>query len=101
MYLYFDYKGTLLETVNDQALRQYNKGVNTVNIYIESEPDSETGIVPDDGKIPSYITGIQYWFQLANGDKLNNLVYEASNKIKKTIPFDRNRDLRHFKYGKS
>ena len=101
MYLYFDYKGTLLETVNDQALRQYNKGVNTVNIYIESEPDSVTGIVPDDGKIPSYITGIQYWFQLANGDKLNNLVYEASNKIKKTIPFDRNRDLRHFKYGKS
>lgn len=101
MYLYFDYKGTLLETVNDQALRQYNKGVNTVNIYIESEPDSATGIVPDDGKIPSYITGIQYWFQLANGDKLNNLVYEASNKIKKTIPFDRNRDLRHFKYGKS
>lgn len=83
MYLYFDYKGTLLETVNDQALRQYNKGVNTVNIYIESEPDSVTGIVPDDGKIPSYITGIQYWFQLANGDKLNNLVYEASNKIKK------------------
>lgn len=101
MYLYFDYKGTLLETVNDQALRQYNKGVNTVNIYIESEPDSATGIVPDDGKIPNYITGIQYWFQLANGDKLNNLVYEASNKIKKTIPFDRNRDLRHFKYGKS
>ena len=101
MYLYFDYKGTLLETVNDQALRQYNKGVNTVNIYIESEPDSATGIVPDDGKIPSYIKGIQYWFQLANGDKLNNLVYEASNKIKKTIPFDRNRDLRHFKYGKS
>ena len=72
MYLYFDYKGTLLETVNDQALRQYNKGVNTVNIYIESEPDSATGIVPDDGKIPSYIKGIQYWFQLANGDKLQS-----------------------------
>ena len=101
MYLYFDYKGTLLETVNDQALRQYNKGVNTVNIYIESEPDSVTGIVPDDGKIPSYITGIDYWFQLANGDKLNSTVYNTSSKIKKTIPFDRNRDLKHFRYGKS
>ena len=101
MYLYFDYKGTLLEIINDEALRQYNKGVNMVNIYIESAPDSVTGIVPDDGKIPSYITGIQYWFQLANGDKLNDKVYDTSSKIKKTIPFDRNRDLRHFRYGKS
>lgn len=100
MYLYFDYKGTLLETVNDQALRQYNKGVNTVNIYIESEPDSATGIVPDDGKIPSYIKGIQYWFQLANGDKLQSETYAVETKVKKTIPFDRKRDLRHFKYGK-
>ena len=101
MYLYFDYKGTLLEIINDEALRQYNKGVNMVNIYIESAPDSVTGIVPDDGKIPSYITGIDYWFQLANGDKLNSTVYNTSNKIKKTIPFDRNRDLKHFRYGKS
>ena len=100
MYLYFDYKGTLLETVNDQALRQYNKGVNTVNIYIESEPDSATGIVPDDGKIPSYIKGIQYWFQLANGDKLQSETYAVETKVRKTIPFDRKRDLRHFKYGK-
>lgn len=100
MYLYFDYKGTLLETINDEALRQYNKGVNTINIYIESAPDSVTGIVPDDGKIPSYIKGIQYWFQLANGDKLQNETYAVGTKVKKTIPFDRKRDLRHFRYGK-
>lgn len=100
MYLYFDYKGTLLETVNDEALRQYNKGVNTINIYIEDVPDSVTGIVPDDGKIPSYIKGIQYWFQLANGDKLQSETYAVETKVRKTIPFDRKRDLRHFKYGK-
>ena len=49
VYLYFDSKGTLLETINDEALRQYNVGVNTVNVFIEDADN------PDSGKIAKNI----------------------------------------------
>lgn len=96
MYLYFDNKGTLLETINDEALRQYNKGVNTVNVFIE---DAEN---PDSGNIPANISTLEYWFKLADGEVIqqNYAVSRDKDLQKKTIPFDRNRDLRHFQYGK-
>lgn len=96
MYLYFDNKGTLLETINDEALRQYNKGVNTVNVFIEDAENS------DSGNIPANISTLEYWFKLADGEVIqqNYAVSRDKDLQKKTIPFDRNRDLRHFQYGK-
>ena len=96
MYLYFDSKGTLLETINDEALRQYNVGVNTVNVFIEDASR------PDSGKIAKNIYSLKYWFQLADGEVLNEdySVNRDENFVSKTIPFDRNRDLKHFQYGK-
>lgn len=96
MYLYFDSKGTLLETINDEALRQYNVGVNTVNVFIE---DADR---PDSGKIAKNIYSLKYWFQLADGEVLNEdySVTRDNNLVTKTVPFDRNRDLKHFQYGK-
>ena len=96
MYLYFDSKGTLLETINDEALRQYNVGVNTVNVFIEDADN------PDSGKIAKNIYSLKYWFQLADGEVLNEdySVTRDNNLVTKTVPFDRNRDLKHFQYGK-
>ena len=96
MYLYFDSKGTLLETINDEALRQYNVGVNTVNVFIEDADN------PDSGKIAKNIYSLKYWFQLADGEVLNEdySVTRDNNLVAKTVPFDRNRDLKHFQYGK-
>lgn len=96
MYLYFDNKGTLLETINDEALRQYNKGVNTVNVFIEDADN------PDSGMIPWNIGALKYWFQLADGDVLQKVDYELKREKTafKSVPFDRNRDLKHFQYGK-
>ena len=96
VYLYFDSKGTLLETINDEALRQYNVGVNTVNVFIEDADN------PDSGKIAKNIYSLKYWFQLADGEVLNEdySVTRDNNLVTKTVPFDRNRDLKHFQYGK-
>ena len=96
VYLYFDSKGTLLETINDEALRQYNVGVNTVNVFIEDADN------PDSGKIAKNIYSLKYWFQLADGEVLNEdySVTRDDNLVTKTVPFDRNRDLKHFQYGK-
>ena len=96
MYLYFDSKGTLLETINDEALRQYNVGVNTVNVFIEDADN------PDSGLIPSDISALRYWFKLADGEVIQQeyIATREKNVQMKTVPFDRNRDLKYFKYGK-
>lgn len=105
MYLYFDSKGTLLETINDEAIRQYNVGVNTINVFIEDAN------APDSGKIPWDIYSLLYRFQLADGTLVSTsdgsnvtIDYTVSRNNgdlkKKTIPFNINRDLKHFKYGK-
>lgn len=85
MYLYFDKNGTLLETINDEALRQYNTGVNTVNVFVEEGGD---------------IIAMKYWFKLGNGVLLQKSSYLTDKQEMKTVPFDRNRDLKHFTYGK-
>lgn len=85
MYLYFDKNGTLLETINDEAYRQYNMGVNTVNVFIEDGSD---------------IVAMKYWFKLGNGEVLQKSEYVTTTKEIKAVPFDRNRDLKHFAYGK-
>lgn len=96
MYLYFDSKGTLLETINDEALRQYNVGVNTVNVFIEDADN------PDSVLIPSDISALRYWFKLADGEVIQQeyIATREKNVQMKTVPFDRNRDLKYFKYGK-
>lgn len=96
VYLYFDSKGTLLETINDEALRQYNVGVNTVNVFIEDADN------PDSGLIPSDISALRYWFKLADGEVIQQeyIATREKNVQMKTVPFDRNRDLKYFKYGK-
>lgn len=105
MYLYFDSKGTLLETINDEAIRQYNVGVNTINVFIEDAN------APDSGKIPWDIYSLLYRFQLADGTLVSTsdgenitIDYTVSRDNgdlkKKKIPFNINRDLKHFKYGK-
>lgn len=96
MYLYFDSKGTLLETINDEALRQYNVGVNTVNVFIEDASR------PDSGLLPSNLSTLRYWFKLADGEIIQQeyIATRNENVQIKNIPFDRNRDLKYFKYGK-
>lgn len=85
MYLYFDKNGTLLETINDEALRQYNTDVNTVNVFVEDGED---------------IVLMKYWFKLGDGRLLQKSSYLTDKQEMKTVPFDRNRDLKHFTYGK-
>lgn len=85
MYLYFDKNGTLLETINDEAFRQYNTGVNTVNVFVEEGGD---------------IVAMKYWFKLGNGKLLQKSSYVTDKQEMKAVPFDRNRDLKHFSYGK-
>ena len=85
MYLYCDKNGTLLETINDEAFRQYNTGVNTVNDFVEEGGD---------------IVAMKYWFKLGNGKLLQKSSYVTDKQEMKAVPVDRNRDLKHFSYGK-
>lgn len=85
MYLYFDKNGVLLETINDEALRQYNHQVNTIYVYIEDSPEY-----------------LRYWFERPNGDETE--VYSTAEHlgdeiVTETIPVNAKRDLQKFKYG--
>lgn len=85
MYLYFDKNGVLLETINDEALRQYNHQVNTIYVYIEDSPKY-----------------LRYWFERPNGDETE--VYSTVNHpgdeiVTETIPVSAKRDLQKFQYG--
>ena len=85
MYLYFDKNGVLLETINDEALRQYNHQVNTIYVYIEDSPEY-----------------LRYWFERPNGDETE--VYSTVNHpgdeiVTETIPVSAKRDLQKFQYG--
>jgi hypothetical protein len=98
MYLYFDKKGTLLEMVNDEALRRYNKNVNYVYVYIENEEDQN-----------KFVTGLEfltYRFKKPDGRftvEYSTQDHEGDEKLSGnngvTIPIDIKRDLKHFKYG--
>lgn len=85
MYLYFDKNGVLLETINDEALRQYNHQVNTIYVYIEDSPKY-----------------LRYWFERPNGDETE--VYSTAEHlgdeiVTETIPVNAKRDLQKFQYG--
>ena len=93
MYLYFDHNGTLLETINDKALRQYNKNINYAYVYIE-DLDSTTN------KLPAGLNQLAYWFELPTGERTKN-IYEAgrSNIVCEMIPCSNKRDMQYFKDG--
>lgn len=103
MYLFFDKNGTLLETVSTTALRQNSVGVNKMYIYIQD------GDNPDSGKISASITGLTHRYKKSNGEIVNgNPITRPQSGIKhedgvfeyKTLPTNRNRDLKHFVYGR-
>lgn len=79
MYLYFDNNGILKEIVDDVATRKGNNEVNRLYIYVD-------GITPK----TEWIT-----YQTSDGEKSNETLIETT--ITKTIPYDRNRDLKYFK----
>ena len=54
MYLFFDKNGTLLEIVNDSALRQYNQDANKMYVYIQDGDGSTSG------KIDPNIVGLTH-----------------------------------------
>lgn len=104
MYLFFDKNGTLLEIVNDSALRQYNQDANKMYVYIQDEDGSISG------KIDPDIVGLTHRYLKANrkivdncpqidrprdGTKYKDGVFEY-----KEVPFNRKRDLKHFSYGR-
>lgn len=79
MYLYFDNNGILKEIVDDVATRKGNNEVNRLYIYVD-------GITPK----TEWIT-----YQTSDDVKSNETLIETT--ITKTIPYDRNRDLKYFK----
>lgn len=79
MYLYFDNNGILKEIVDDVATRKGNNEVNKIYIYVD-------GITPK----TEWIT-----YQTSDGVQSNETLIETT--ITKTIPYDRNRDLKYFK----
>lgn len=86
MYLYFDSNGTLLEVINDNALRQYNKKINHVYVYIEGVSLTE-------------LQSLYYWFDLPNGKQSIHYSTNGTEIVKETIPFNPKRDVRCFRYG--
>lgn len=93
MYLYFDKNGTLLEIINDEALRRYNKNVNDVYVYIESE-QGPTEMVEG-------LSHLQYWFKKPTGKSTS--VYSTNlqgiEPALYQIPVDFKRDVKYFKQG--
>lgn len=79
MYLYFDNNGILKEIVDDVATRKGNNEVNRLYIYVD-------GITPK----TEWIT-----YQTSDNVQSNETLIETT--ITKTIPYDRNRDLKYFK----
>lgn len=79
MYLYFDNNGILKEIVDDVATRKGNNEVNKIYIYVD-------GLTPK----TEWIT-----YQTSDGVQSNETLIETT--ITKTIPYDRNRDLKYFK----
>lgn len=79
MYLYFDNNGILKEIVDDVATRKGNDEVNKIYIYVD-------GLTPK----TEWIT-----YQTSDDVKSNETLIETT--ITKTIPYDRNRDLKYFK----
>lgn len=79
MYLYFDNNGILKEIVDDVATRKGNNEVNKIYIYVD-------GLTPK----TEWIT-----YQTSDGKQSNETIIETT--ITKTIPYDRNRDLKYFK----
>ena len=103
MYLFFDRQGTLLEIVNDVAMRQYNTNVNKIYVHIQDDTR------PTSGKVPENIAGINHRY-LSHGAKeavdgkpvvkpANPGQYNESFKWE-TVPYNRDRDLKHFVYGR-
>ena len=79
MYLYFDNNGILKEIVDDVATRKGNNEVNRLYIYVD-------GITPK----TEWIT-----YQTSDDVKSNETLIETT--ITKTIPYNRDRDLKYFK----
>ena len=125
MYLFFDRQGTLLEIVNDVAMRQYNTNVNKIYVHIQDDT------APESGRIPKHIVALKHWYlpygktakdsiygnpavrpgTLASGDpiwdenkdgEISDSEKPAANSfVRETIPYNRNRDLKHFVYGRT
>lgn len=124
MYLFFDKNGTLLEIVNDVAMRQYNTNVNKIYVHIQDDT------APESGRIPKHIVALKHWY-LPYGKTAKDSIYgnpavrpgalisedlwdvnedgeisdsekPATNSfVRETIPYNRNRDLKHFVYGRT
>lgn len=105
MYLFFDKNGTLLEIVNDSALRQYNQDANKMYVYIQDGDGSTSG------KIDPNIVGLTHRYLKSNRKIVDNCPQidrpsDGSTKYKdgvfeyKEVPFNRKRDLKHFSYGR-
>lgn len=124
MYLFFDRQGTLLEIVNDVAMRQYNTNVNKIYVHIQDDT------APESGRIPNHIVGLKHWYRpygkteqdsipgnaavrpgvLISEDlwdvnedgEISDSEKPATNSfVRGTIPYNRNRDLKHFVYGRT
>lgn len=125
MYLFFDRQGTLLEIVNDVAMRQYNTNVNKIYVHIQDDT------APESGRIPKHIVALKHWY-LPYGKTAKDSIYgnpavrpgtltsedtiwdenkdgtisdsekpAANSFVRETIPYNRNRDLKHFVYGRT
>lgn len=105
MYLYYDKNGVLKEIVNDEAIRQYDAS-HTAFVYKEKIEDGkikiEDGVYKNGCSLP--LTYQLSWIMLEDGrgkiERKTSLIQSADvPDTPKSIPFERKRDLKFFKYG--
>ena len=86
MYIYLDKQGTLKEIINDEALRQTQSNVNTIKIYFEGLQEND-------------IKSVLATYGLPDGT-ITDEAEVATGTTLEEIPYDAERDLKHFEYYK-
>lgn len=85
MYLYFDNQGYLKETITIKPTRQGSSNANSLYVYVDSD---------------AVFSGVWIRFQLPD-ETITTEIDISDNVVKgKYIPYDKNRDLKYFKYDK-
>ena len=86
MYVYLDKQGAVKEIINDEALRQSASNANEIYVYYDGLQESDIGRV-----LATY--------ELPDGT-ITDEMEVATETEEAEIPYDAERDLKHFRYHK-
>lgn len=86
MYIYLDKQGAVKEIINDEALRQSASNANEIYVYYDGLQESDIGRV-----LATY--------ELPDGT-ITDEMEVATETEEAEIPYDAERDLKHFRYHK-